>query len=399
MIKFLLVCVSIIAVSGVVESTAQSESSSVREWEFKVLLNDKEVGTHVFTVTETDDERTVQSDAAFDIKILFFNAYSYRHSCVEIWDGLGLKSIESSTDANGDDFRVSGKRMDDYFLMSNRDGEKKHPTELYSFAYWTPEILSQTQLVNAQTGEYETVTITEVPSEPIYYQGNPLEAKRFDIRVKDQTISVWYGADDMRWLGLESPAKGGRVIRYEPIRLPEKSKPQEKGLFRIKTEFGSILLDIFANRAPVTATNFLKYVDEGRFEGATFYRVVTMDNQPDNEVKIEVIQGGLGFDDNHPLRLPSIRHETTEETGILHKDGVISMARVEPGTADAELFVCVGDQPELDYGVKRNPDGQGFAAFGRVVAGMDVVRKIQRQAEKEQMLVEPVKILSVDRVE
>ena len=164
------------------------------------------------------------------------------------------------------------------------------------------------------------------------------------------------------------------------------------------TKHGRIVLEVFEDNAPVTASNFLRYVDEERFEGATFYRVVTMQNQPNNDVKIEVIQGGLSFSGEHPNNLRPIRHETTEETGILHKDGVISMARVGPGTAAGEIFICVGDQPELDFGGKRNPDGQGFAAFGKVIEGMDVVRKIQQQPEKEQMLVEPVSITSVHRL-
>ena len=166
----------------------------------------------------------------------------------------------------------------------------------------------------------------------------------------------------------------------------------------ILTDQGRIAVEIFEQDAPVTAGNFLRYVDEGRFEGATFYRVVTMQNQPNNEVKIEVIQGGLSFSGEHPNNLPPIRHETTEETGILHKNGVISMARVGPGTAAGEIFICVGDQPELDFGGKRNPDGQGFAAFGRVVEGMEVVRTIQQLPEKEQMLVEPVAITGVRRL-
>ena len=166
---------------------------------------------------------------------------------------------------------------------------------------------------------------------------------------------------------------------------------------KMSTEFGDITIEVYEKAAPITARNFLKYVDENRFEGAYFYRVVTMQNQPDNDVKIEVIQGGLGNDDKHTNRLPSIPHETTEVTGILHRDGVISMARLEPGTADAEIFICVGDQPELDFGGRRNPDGQGFAAFGKVTEGMAVVSRIQQQPQKDQALIENVKILSVRR--
>ncbi len=174
------------------------------------------------------------------------------------------------------------------------------------------------------------------------------------------------------------------------------SKPATQ--VELLTSQGRIVVSVFEGAAPVTATNFLRYVDEHRFEGATFYRVVTMQNQPNNDVKIEVIQGGLSFSGEHPNNLPPIRHETTEETGILHKDGVISMARVEPGTAAGEIFICVGDQPELDFGGKRNPDGQGFAAFGKVVEGMEVVRAIQELPEEKQMLVDPVKIISVQRI-
>lgn len=165
----------------------------------------------------------------------------------------------------------------------------------------------------------------------------------------------------------------------------------------LTTELGEIVLEIDIASAPATAANFLAYVDRGLFEGARFYRVVRLDNQPDNEVRIEVIQGGLGFDAQAPLA--PIRHETTEETGLAHRDGTLSMARLEPGTASSEFFICVGDQPELDFGGKRNPDGQGFAAFGRVVHGMAVVRAIQNRAADGQMLVRPVAIQSIRRVE
>ncbi len=167
---------------------------------------------------------------------------------------------------------------------------------------------------------------------------------------------------------------------------------------RLETDLGAIVLEVDPDRAPITAANFLRYVDEGRFDGASFYRVVTPDNQPDNPVKIEVVQGGLGFADDHPLRLPPIPHETTADTGLAHRDGTVSMARLEPGTASGEFFICLGDQPELDYGGRRNPDGQGFAAFGRVIEGMEVVRRIQRSPAEEQMLVEPVAIRRAGRV-
>jgi len=132
------------------------------------------------------------------------------------------------------------------------------------------------------------------------------------------------------------------------------------------------------------------------FKNASFYRAVRLDNQPDSKVKIEVIQGGLGFGQDGRRR-PPVAHETTKETGILHKDGVVSMARTTPGSAQTEFFICIGDQPELDFGGKRNPDGQGFAAFGRVVGGVKIPRAIQQKPADKEMLTKPVVIRSMRR--
>lgn len=165
----------------------------------------------------------------------------------------------------------------------------------------------------------------------------------------------------------------------------------------IRTEFGDITVELYPDKAPATVRNFLLYVKENRFKDAKFYRVVTLENQPDNDIKIEVIQGG-NYEDDHPDSLPPIAHETTDQTGIKHTDGVISMARMGPGTANDDFFICVGDQPELDFGGRRNPDGQGFAAFGKVVKGMDVVHKIHQVPAPEQWMEKGIPILSVDTV-
>jgi peptidyl-prolyl cis-trans isomerase A (cyclophilin A) len=161
------------------------------------------------------------------------------------------------------------------------------------------------------------------------------------------------------------------------------------------TDLGSMVFEIYEAEAPITAGNFLQYVDEDRFGAATFYRTVTLANQPDDEVKIEVIQGGLAGDDSNAL--PPLEHETTDETGIVHLDGTLSMARATVGTATSEFFVCIGDQPELDFGGARNPDGQGFAAFGRLVQGADIAGMIHQQPEMDQYLSIPVVITSIDR--
>ncbi len=165
------------------------------------------------------------------------------------------------------------------------------------------------------------------------------------------------------------------------------------------TSIGSILFEIYEEKAPITSANFLAYVDEKRWVGAHFYRVVTMQNQPNNKIKIEVIQGGLG--DNDSLRLPPISHESTKQTNILHQDGTLSMARMSPGTEASEFFICIGVQPELDFGGMRNPDGQGFSAFGKVVEGMDIVLKIQQlpqDPQSQQYLEKPFMITNIRRV-
>ena len=163
----------------------------------------------------------------------------------------------------------------------------------------------------------------------------------------------------------------------------------------IKTSLGDIELELYPEKAPITVKNFMRYVDAGLYTNSSFYRVCTKENEAAREIRIEVIQGGnipenSGFD---PIPI-----ETTDKTGVLHKNGAISMARGKPDTATSSFFICINDQPELDFGGDRNPDGQGFAAFGNVTKGMDVVLAIQKGHNTKQMLKEPVKILSIAKV-
>ena len=166
----------------------------------------------------------------------------------------------------------------------------------------------------------------------------------------------------------------------------------------VQTERGDIVLEIDTAHAPMTAANFLKYVDAGHYNGGTFHRTVKMDNQPDSPVKIEVIQAGVNGDRAKEGFAP-IALERTSLTGLRHVDGAISMARGAPDSATSGWFICINDQPSLDFGGARNPDGQGFAAFGRVVQGMDVVRKIQRAPNTDaQRLTPPIRIVKAARV-
>ena len=159
------------------------------------------------------------------------------------------------------------------------------------------------------------------------------------------------------------------------------------------TDIGIIKLEVNLHKAPVTAKNFLRYIDENRYSDFHFYRTVTNKNQPYNKIKIEVIQGGLGLEKNSNSLHPII-HETTNMTGLKHKNGTISMARLEPGSASSEIFICINDQPELDHDGNRNPDGKGFAAFGKVISGMEVVRAIHSLPNENQLIKNVVKVNS-----
>jgi peptidyl-prolyl cis-trans isomerase A (cyclophilin A) len=164
----------------------------------------------------------------------------------------------------------------------------------------------------------------------------------------------------------------------------------------IETELGDIELELDAARAPVSVANFLKYVDAGLYDGATFHRTVRPDNQKTHAVPIAVVQAQSRARGAQEL-FPAVPLERTRDTGLKHVDGTVSLARLEPDTATDHFFICVGDQPELDFGGMRNPDGQGFAAFGRVVSGMDVVRKIQMASAEGERLTPPIGIVRARR--
>lgn len=180
-------------------------------------------------------------------------------------------------------------------------------------------------------------------------------------------------------------------------------RTDDVALVTLVTELGEISVEVYESRAPLSAGSFLRYIDEGLYENAVFYRVVSPRNDRGSPV-ISVIQGGLLDSDEEPAGVPL---ETTDVTGIRHEDGTISLARSAPDSGSgAAFFICIGAQPSLDFGGRRNTDGMGFAAFGKVIAGMDVVHSIHRQdagAPSDsaytigQMLTRPVKILKAFR--
>jgi peptidyl-prolyl cis-trans isomerase A (cyclophilin A) len=178
-----------------------------------------------------------------------------------------------------------------------------------------------------------------------------------------------------------------------------KQKTSTTPHIEIQTARGNIEIELYPLKAPKTVAAFLSYIDSGFYNNSNFYRVLSDENQPSNATKTELIQGGIWRSKNKiASQLPGIPHETTQQTGILHTDGTISLARLAPGTAGAEFFICIGKQPGLDYGGENIVDKQGYAAFGRVVKGMDIVRKIYRQNEEDQYFDPPVAIFNIVRL-
>jgi peptidyl-prolyl cis-trans isomerase A (cyclophilin A) len=166
---------------------------------------------------------------------------------------------------------------------------------------------------------------------------------------------------------------------------------------RIETELGNIEVELDAKHAPITVSNFLHYVDAGHYTDGRFFRTVTLDNQPTNNIKIQVVQVEASPAAQRKV-FPAIPLERTRDTGLRHRDGTLSMARYGPDTATDSFSIVIGDQPEMDFGGKRQADGQGFAAFGQVVKGMDVVRKIQASPAQEQQLRPAIRILRLTRL-
>lgn len=192
-------------------------------------------------------------------------------------------------------------------------------------------------------------------------------------------------------------------------------------MVEITTPLGTIQIELATDRAPITTDNFLHYVDGGFYNHGRFHRTVTPENQSNTNLKrekigsgiskpdagsasmpndaaiIEVIQGGIDPDrkdeQNEPIPL-----ERTRDTGLRHENGAISMARLTADSAISDFFICIGEQPELDFGGTRNVDGQGFAAFGKVTSGMDVVRAIQQSPAEGQSLQPPVEITKIARL-
>ena len=201
-------------------ATASLDQVDEKRWQFDVLLNDKPIGTHTFAVQENNDQLVLETEASFDVKFLFVTAFRYRHQNTEIWAGGCLASIDAVTDSNGKVLEVRGQRAADGFAVVDAEGSSELTGCVQSFAYWNPAVLKSERLLNSQTGDYETVTVTYDGPDQVSVAGQQVDAYRYTMAAKGGDITLWYSRDGLTWLALEAPAKGGRTLAYRPVSVP-----------------------------------------------------------------------------------------------------------------------------------------------------------------------------------
>jgi hypothetical protein len=210
------------ALSVISITSAAAAETYQADWRFEVLLNDKPIGFHSFSLTGQGERQTLTTEAQFDVKFLFINAFRYRHDNTETWGNGCLDSINATTDSNGDFLSVRGQRFENSFRLEAGPAEPLRGECIRTFAYWNPDILDSSRLLNSQTGELEEVTFNRESLDIVIINGKSVEAIRYRLLAESGAITLWYSNDESRrWLALEAPAKGGRTLRYIPVRIPD----------------------------------------------------------------------------------------------------------------------------------------------------------------------------------
>lgn len=203
---------ALLCASALVIPTALAAAQ--KKWEFTVYLDDTAIGHHHFVLNERGTERELSSDARFNVKLLFVNAYRYVHGASERWRDNCLVSLSSRTDDNGKQLNVNAEQQGGRVTVTTARGEETMPGCVMTFAYWNPQILRQARLLNPQTGQYEAVRISAMDEETITVRGVPVKARRYRISGPKNPIDLWYGPD-YAWLALQSPLDSGRTLRYQ----------------------------------------------------------------------------------------------------------------------------------------------------------------------------------------
>ncbi len=215
-----------LALIALLVSPLASANTPVDAFEFDVFLDKKPIGYHSFELVRDGDRTLLSTEAKFDIKFLFVTAFSYFHQNREIWNGDCLVELEAKTDSNGKLSNIAGQQADEGFELSNGETSETLDGCVKSFAYWNPSILEAERLLNAQTGEYETVESRLDGEETLKIGGKKLLAKRYRLKSQRGDILLWYAADGGQWLALDAPARGERRIRYEAREVPDAERLQ-----------------------------------------------------------------------------------------------------------------------------------------------------------------------------
>jgi len=206
----------VVVVLAMVAVPARADEAPIteRQWRFRVFLDDKEIGYHDFFLAEQGASRVLHTVAEFEYKLLFLKLYDYAHENSEEWQGDCLSRIESSTDDNGKAFSVLGREQQGTFVVQANHGAASLQPCVMSFAYWNPEILKQTQLLNSQSGEYLEVQISAPEPTEFKVRGEMRQALSYQLAAGPLQLKLWYSSDN-EWLGLESETESGRMLRYE----------------------------------------------------------------------------------------------------------------------------------------------------------------------------------------
>jgi len=207
---------AVLASTHGVDQAAEQTAGAVSRWDFRVFLNDREVGYHEFTVTRDGDARRVESEASFQVKFLLFNAYEYQHEAQESWRDGCLRRIRARTNDNGEVYTVRGRSRDDYFLIERDSNAEKLPGCIQTFAYWNLDFLDSGRLLNPQTGEYVEVALSPLGPDTVTIGSREVAAQAYRLMADGRRIDLWYRADNQEWLALEAQTGDDRVLRYEP---------------------------------------------------------------------------------------------------------------------------------------------------------------------------------------
>ena len=196
---------------------AEEPQQGGNAWRFRVLLDEKEIGYHDFFLAGDGEHRQLRSVARFEYRLLFVKLFDYEHENLETWSGNCLQSIRSRTDSNGHLYAVNGRRGADAFRVDSNGGSATLPECVMTFAYWNPDFLEQTSLLNTQDGSFLDIDVAPPVIEELVVNGEPLKSYRYRLVAGEMKLDLWYSAD-REWLALESEVAGGRTLRYEPVR-------------------------------------------------------------------------------------------------------------------------------------------------------------------------------------